>query len=198
MSVAAVVLAAGGSRRMGAPKQLLRFDGQSLLRNAINTALKANCDPVVVVLGAAGDRLRDEASVLSAIIIDNPDWEEGPGTSIRAGMPAVGDAEAVVFLLCDQPFVSAWHIQSLVKTWRESGLPMAASAYADTLGVPAIFDETRFRELRRLPSESGAKKLLLAQPDLVAAVPFPDGAVDLDTPADAARARMEWIAGDRR
>jgi len=170
---------------MGQPKQLLRFDGQSLLRRTTAAALTAGCDPVVVVLGALGNPLRDELSGLPAIVLDNPDWEQGPGTSIRCGMTAIGTADAVTFLVCDQPFVDAEHLKRLIHAWRESGLPMAASAYADAIGVPALFDASCFADLRQLPPESGAKKLLLRHRERVAAVPFPGGAFDLDTPEDA-------------
>jgi molybdenum cofactor cytidylyltransferase len=187
MSVAAIVLAAGGSSRMGRPKQLLPFDGRTLLRRVVAAALDAGCHPVVVVLGAFRELLRQESSDLPVAAIDNPDWEAGPGTSINAGMTAIGAADAVVFLVCDQPFVDARHIQRLIDAWRASGLPMAASAYADTLGVPALFDASCFADLRAVAPHEGAKKLLTNRPNLVAAVSFPAGAVDLDTPEDLRR-----------
>jgi molybdenum cofactor cytidylyltransferase len=189
MSVAAVVVAAGGSRRMGRPKQLLPFGGRSLLRRAAEAALGAGCDPVVVVLGASAELLREETAGWAVTVIDNPDWEQGPGTSVRAGMTKVEYAEAVLFLVCDQPFVDAEHLDRLINAWRESGLPMAASSYAETVGVPALFASSCFDDLRGLPPQAGAKKLLVSQPDRVAAVLFPAGAIDLDTPEDVANLR---------
>jgi CTP:molybdopterin cytidylyltransferase MocA len=90
--VAAVVLAAGGSTRMGRPKQLLPWRGRSLLWRAADVALEAGCSPVVVVLGAAADRLRPELDGIPVTVVENPDWEQGPGTrsgpgSTRSGRP---------------------------------------------------------------------------------------------------------------
>jgi molybdenum cofactor cytidylyltransferase len=188
MSVAAVVLAAGGSSRMGRPKQLLTIGGESLLRRAARTALNVGCDPVVLVLGASAGVLRGDLFDLPVAVVDNADWEAGPGTSVRAGMSALEAAEAVLFLACDQPFVDVKHLWGLINAWRASGLPMAASAYADTLGVPALFAASYFARLRNLPACAGAKKLLVSRPEHVAAVSFPAGAIDFDTPADVARA----------
>jgi len=185
VNVAAVILAAGASRRMGQPKQLLPFDGQSLLRRTTAAALTAGCDPVVVALGALRNRLRDELSGLPAIVLDNPDWEQGHGTSMRCGLTAIGTADAVMFLVCDQPFLDAEHLKCLIDAWRESGLPMAASAYAGAIGVPALFDASCFADLRQLPPESGAKVLLLRHRERVTTVSFPGGAFDVDTPEDA-------------
>lgn len=184
--VAAVVLAAGRASRMGRPKQLLLFHGRSLLRRTVEVALSAGCDPVVVVLGANADRLRPELDGLAVVVVENPEWEDGPGTSVRAGTAAAEaeGADAVVFLLCDQPLVDAEHIRRLAGAHQKSGRPMAASGYSETVGVPALFARERFPDLRALVPSAGAKQLLARTPDAVAVVPFPAGAVDLDTPED--------------
>jgi len=193
--VAAVVLAAGGSTRMGRPKPLLPWGGRSLLRHAVGVALDAGCEPVVVVLGAAADRLRAELDGIPVVTAENPDWELGPGTSVRAGVDAVGPADAVVFLACDQPLVDAVHVRRLIDARRASGRPMAASEYAGSAGVPALFARECFPDLRALPAGSGAKQLLARRPDLVAVVPFPAGTVDLDTPEDYERFTREQPHG---
>src|SRR5947199_10199355 len=101
--VAVAVLAAGGSTRMGRPKQLLPFGGRSLLRHAAEAAVAAECGPVVVILGAGADRLRPELDGLPVAVAVNPEWELGPGTSVRAAVGAVelaAEVGAIVFLLC--------------------------------------------------------------------------------------------------
>jgi molybdenum cofactor cytidylyltransferase len=187
VTVAAVILAAGGSTRMGRPKQLLPWCRRSLLRHVVDVAGEAGCDPVVVVLGAAADRLRPELDGLSVTTVENPEWEAGPGTSVRVGIGAVGTADAVVFLTCDQPFVDAGHVRRLIEAHRRTGQPMAASGYDGTAGVPALFAWPCFPELTGLAPQAGARQLLARYPRRVETVPFPAGAIDLDTPADYAR-----------
>jgi molybdenum cofactor cytidylyltransferase len=196
-NVAAVVLAAGGSTRMGRPKQLLPWDGRTLLRHAVEVAGEAGCDPVVVVLGAAADRLRPELDGLPVTVVENPVWEQGPGSSVRVGLTAVGPADAVVFLVCDQPLVDAAHVRRLIVAERTTGRPMAASQYEDTLGVPALFARECIADLRALPPGAGARQLLARRPEAVAVVPFPAGAIDLDTPADYERLVREQPHGHR-
>lgn len=189
--VAAVVLAAGGSTRMGRPKQLLPWRGRSLLRHAVEVAREAGCDPVVVVLGAASDQLRPELDGVPVTVAENPEWERGPGTSVRAGLDAVGPADTVVFLVCDQPLVDAAHVRRLIEARQATGRPMAASEYGGTVGVPALFTRECFSALTAMDPAAGAKQVLTRQPDAVAAVPFPAGECDVDTPADYERLTVE-------
>jgi molybdenum cofactor cytidylyltransferase len=196
-AVTAVVLAAGGSTRMGRPKQLLPWGGRSLLRHAVDVAAAGGCDPVVVVLGAAADRLRTELDGVPVVPAENPDWGLGPGTSVRVGLEAAGAVDAVVFLACDQPLVDAAHVRRLIDAHRTSGRPMAASGYADSAGVPALFARECFPDLRALPAGAGAKQLLARRPDDVAVVPFPAGAIDLDSPEDYERFTREQPHGHR-
>jgi molybdenum cofactor cytidylyltransferase len=185
--VAAVVLAAGGSTRMGRPKQLLPWRGRSLLRHAADVALAAGCSPVVVILGAAAERLRPDLAGTPVTVVENPEWELGPGTSVRAGLTAIGPADAVVFLACDQPRVDAEHIGRLIAAHQATSRPMAASGYGGTVGVPALFGRECFPALMDLPPAAGAKQLLTRHPELVAVAPFPAGECDIDTPADYQR-----------
>jgi molybdenum cofactor cytidylyltransferase len=186
---AVVVLAAGGSSRMGRPKQLLPVGGTSLLRRAAELAVE--CGPAVVVLGAGAERLVSELDGLPVTVAENPDWDRGPGTSVAAGMTAIDESsDAVVFLLCDQPAVTVAHVRRLIAAHETAGLPMAASGYGGSVGVPALFARELFPALRALDPAAGAKRLLARNPDRVAVIPFPDGAIDLDTPADYER----WLA----
>lgn len=191
---AVVVLAAGASRRMGQPKQFLPFRGRTLLRHAVDVARLARARPIVVVLGAEAGALAAELAGQPVVVAENPAWELGPGTSVRAGVAAVEaqpePADSVILMTCDQPFVTAAHLLRLVEARAGAGLPMAASEYAGEAGVPAVFAREWFPALSALDPTQGAKPLLVQRPELVARVPFPAAAIDLDTPEDYER----WAA----
>jgi molybdenum cofactor cytidylyltransferase len=187
-SVTALVLAAGASSRMGSPKALLRWQGTTLLRHVASVALESACDEVVVVLGSESERLRRELGDLPVHIAETQQWREGMSASLRAGVEAATlqapGCGALLVLLVDQPHVSPQLIEKLLAARSRTGLPMAACAYSDTLGPPALFDRSLFPALLELTGDRGAKSLLLRDPADVAPVSFPEGARDLDTPAD--------------
>ena len=159
-SVGAIVLAAGSSTRMGAPKQALRFRGQSLLRRAVLNALAAGCRPVIVVTGAHAEQSRAELEGLDAREAENPQWESGMGSSIRAGIAALlaadADSTAAILMLCDQPFVTSNFLQKLISERRATGRPIVAAQYGGSFGAPALFDRELFAELARLEDATGA------------------------------------------
>lgn len=189
--VGAVILAAGSSSRMGRPKQLLRFDGETLLRRAALAALGGGCDPVVVVTGAHAERMRDELSGLDVLEVENPRWETGMGSSVGAGveklLEAQPGADAVVLLLCDQPFVTHEVVAGLVSTRRDTGRDVVASQYGESFGVPALFGRALFDELTRLEGHAGAKQVIQRHAASAHFVPFPGGEIDVDTPDDFSR-----------
>jgi molybdenum cofactor cytidylyltransferase len=187
-SIAAMVLAAGGSARMGSAKQLLQIDGESLVHRITRAAIDVPCKPVVVVTGANADAVSEAVSDLPVHRAINPTWQNGMGESIRRGLAKILEAEsktdAVMVLLCDQPRVDAAVLRNLVIAFRSAGKPMAACAYAGTIGPPCCFAKSKFEELLSLPDDHGAKRLLLANPSQVTTFPWPAGESDLDTPAD--------------
>ena len=189
--IGAVILAAGASSRMGRPKQLLEYGGQTLVRRAVLTARAAGCKPVVIVTGAHGKELKEELHGLNLREANNPEWESGIGSSIRAGIQAVVKANdkvtALVLMLCDQPFVTSDVLSGLITAHREGGGEIVASSYGVTIGVPALFGKPFFTELVRLESGAGAKRVIRRHLTQVHLLPFPQGEVDLDTPADFAR-----------
>lgn len=196
--IAVVVLAAGASTRMGTPKQLLSHEGQSLLRRAAAVALNSICRPVVVVVGAHAEMLRRELNELPVRVVENERWPEGMSSSIRAGVEALkdddesaGGPEAVVLMVCDQPFVNSELINELVNAYRSGRAPIVASEYDGNRGVPALFSRLMYRELITLGGAEGAKHLIARHADEVVAVPFARGVFDVDTPADYARLRAE-------
>ncbi|MFM8336248.1 MAG: NTP transferase domain-containing protein [Opitutaceae bacterium] len=183
-----VILAAGASRRMGSPKQLIEIDGRPLLVRAIEAALAAPVWPVVVVLGANATAIRPVIGHLPVLVVDNPAWAEGMASSIREGVATLRQfsrtLDAAVLALCDQPGFSAASVESLLAAHRATGRGIVAARYAGRLGAPALFTRGHFAALSALTGEEGARDLLNADPTLVAAVDLPELARDLDTPAD--------------
>lgn len=190
-NVGAIILAAGGSRRFGRPKQLLAFQNESLVRRSVRVAAEAGIASVAVVAGESIDAIKGEVRETSAAVVENRDWQRGLGTSIRCGLRhlrAFGpDLEAVVIIACDQPFVAASTIAALLAERKRSGQPIVAASYAGTLGIPALFDRSCFEALLALADDSGAKALIESRPDEVAQIKFEQGAIDIDTPADFER-----------
>ncbi|NOK19628.1 nucleotidyltransferase family protein [Corallococcus carmarthensis] len=187
MTVAVVVLAAGGSSRLGQPKQLLHHEGTSLVRRAVRNALAASPE-VVVVLGARREDVAAELDGLPVRCVDNPDWALGQGSSLHTGLRALPpDVDGAVLMLCDQLRVDAAHLRSLIATFERSRAPIVASAYAGTRGVPALFSRALFPELESLPPTDGARRLIARDPSRVVEVPLPGGEEDVDTAEDALR-----------
>jgi molybdenum cofactor cytidylyltransferase len=182
-----VVLAAGASTRMGTPKQLLIYQGKTLIRRAAETALASVCDPVVVVLGASALTVGNELE-LPVIVTRNREWETGMSSSVRAGLEALLAAdngiEGVVMMLCDQPFVTLALIDRLVERRLQTGKSIVATDYHRTYGVPALFAREFFPELAGLTGDQGARRIIQKHTHDMASVLFTDAAIDVDTPHD--------------
>jgi molybdenum cofactor cytidylyltransferase len=183
-----IVLAAGGSSRFGQPKQLASYGGKTLLRRAVETALASVYAPVIVVLGAQAEQMRLELEGLRVTICENARWEEGMTSSIQAGMEAIPtEADGTAIMLCDQPLLTPEVLNALAAKLVETQAPLAACEYGNTLGVPALFTRPLYAEIFALSGTEGAKAIIRRHASLVAHVPFPDGAVDIDTPEDFSR-----------
>lgn len=192
--VAAVVLAAGASQRMGQLKQLLPWgdDDRPMLRRVAQAALAAPVDEVIVVLGHAAECIAPALDGLSARIVVNPAWADGLSTSIRAGLDAVSPAiQAVLFVLADQPRLTPQIMDALVARFRRTRAPIVVPAVGGRRGAPALFARPLFDELRAVQGDRGGRDLVARHPELVAAVELPDAALltDIDTPDDYRR----WI-----
>ena len=207
--IGAVVLAAGGSSRLGRPKQLVVHDGLPLVARAARAALRAGTEPVVVVLGAGEAAVRAALSGRPVVIEANPRWADGMGTSVAAGVRALlaraPAVRGVLVTLVDQPLVGGAELRGLVDAWAraeaqagERGTPatIAAAAYAGTVGVPAVFGRAHLDALCALPAAAGAARLLRGAGASVCPVSMPEAAVDVDTPADLER--LGSLAGRRR
>ena len=185
-SVALLLLAAGASTRMGRPKQLLPYHGRTLLRHAAETAVATGCAPIVLVTGALHDALVDEIDDLPIQTVHNPEWQSGMASSIRTGLMAVAGASAVLIMLTDQPLVTPELLMQLLARQQQTQAPIVAATYGDTVGVPAVFDQTMIPRLLQLQGQQGANRLISRLGDAVGRVPFPAGLLDVDTPEEYA------------
>lgn len=177
----AIIPAAGASTRLGQPKQLVVFMGETLVQRAVNLALRAGCTRVVVVQGAV------PLAVKHAEVVTCERWKEGPGASLKTGLTRVGTQAGVLVLLADQWRIEAAQLAQLI----DSGAEVAAAAYAGIVGVPAWFPPSRAHVLRSLDDAQGARRWLASNADLVRAVAMPEAEEDLDTPEALERLRAE-------
>ncbi len=187
-NTAIIILAAGGSSRFGKTKQLLHFNNKTLLQHVIDEAVESGAEPVIVVAGANAEEVSKEINKEQVQIVFNDKWEEGMASGIVAGVKKAitlnNDIEKVIIAVCDQPFVSSGLFQQLYKKQKKGVQHIVASAYADTIGTPALFTQKYFDALLSLTGDEGAKKILKANEDDVVTVDFPQGVIDIDTQKD--------------
>ncbi|HSK12505.1 MAG TPA: nucleotidyltransferase family protein [Phnomibacter sp.] len=183
-----VILAGGQSSRLGSPKQLLPFRDGTLLRHAAQIALEAGCGPVMVVTGSNAEAMNRELAGLDIEIVHNPDWAEGMASTLRTGLRALQEkypgVDGVVFMVCDQPFVTRSVLLCLTDRQKETGKGITASSYGGKAGTPALFHRAYFEKLLTLKGDKGARTLMAEYPHDVALVPFAEGAIDIDTKED--------------
>ena len=186
-----ILLAAGESRRMGSPKQLLSYKGSSLIRHATKETIASICNPIIVVLGANSDRLTPEINDLSLHIAYNSQWQQGMSASIATGINTLLeiniDFDAVIVALADQPLITAHVYDRLIERYYSNRLQAVASNYSDTIGVPALFDRSLLLKLLNMKHQGGAKQILNQYSDRAFNLDLPEAAIDIDTPADYQR-----------
>jgi len=191
-----IILAAGASVRLGTPKQLLNFRGETLLRRIARESLESVCRPIVVVFGHEPDKFKNELKNLDVWIVENSGWKAGMGSSLKVGLKKLLDINkslhGAVITVCDQPFVTALTINELVETHQKSEAFIVASEYRQTLGVPALFDRKIFIYLQNIENSGGAKQIINQFPAKTISFSFPDGAIDVDTPDDYARLSSQF------
>ena len=186
-----MVLAAGSSKRMGSPKQLLPVEGRPLLELVVASACGARLDEVLVVLGANADAILDRIDLDRAEVVRNPDHAAGMSSSLRSGLAAVAaDVDRAVVILGDQPDVSAQLLDRLLELQARSGLPAAALSFDGLLHPPVVLMRELWDDLRSLEGDVGCRALIRARPELVATLPVSGSSrhpVDIDTPEDYER-----------
>ncbi len=179
MAFGVVVLAAGGSARMGRAKQLLPYLGHSLVEHAARTALASGAAEVIVVVGAHADEVRARLRNLKVRVVLNAEWAEGMGGSVAKGVAALSDAiDTAVVALGDQPRITPAHLRIL----GEHGGRIVASSYDGVVGAPCAFARSEFSRLVALRGDEGARSLIRAED--VATIPFAAANLDVDTPLD--------------
>ncbi len=182
-----IILAAGASQRLGQPKQLLQFEGKTLLRRAVETAIETNYQ-TVVVLGANFEKTKAEIEELKVEICFNENWQDGMSSSLKTGLKKLLEVapnlSALIVALCDQPFINSTILNGLAKTFEKTNAPIVASEYAETIGVPALFSRFVFDELLNLSADEGAKQIIKKHLAAVETISVPQAEIDIDTMAD--------------
>ena len=183
-----IILAAGAATRMGRPKQLLSYQGRSLILHAVEVALASLCQPIIVVLGAYVEQIKPELMPKAVQVVENSQWQEGMSSSIRAGISMLlktnSKVDAVIISLADQPLVSPQIFNQLIQSYQETQKVIIASKYNETTGVPALFSNALFPELMQLEGDKGAKALIQKYIDTGLILLIPEAAIDIDTPDD--------------
>lgn len=192
VKAAAIILAAGSSRRLGTPKQLAVVGGAPLLTRSMQVCSEAGLSPLFVVLGANAPQIEAGCSLLGASVLQNDAWASGVASSIRVGIAAAEryDIDSAVITTCDMPFVTAAHLRALVALARAEHRDTGSEA-DNWKGVPACFLRASFFRLLQLDGDTGARKLLEHAPTVHLRNPL-----DVDTPQDLATAREHRTAPD--
>jgi len=168
---------------LGEPKQLLPWKQGTLIENVVGSALALPCEPVIVVLGAEHKPIRSVLPPNIKVVV-NPHWSEGVGSSIRKGVGILNklhpESRGVLFLSCDQPLIERKQLIKMLMVFEKSDKSILAAAYADTVGIPAIFARNWFPKLCGLKGDQGAKILLKHHPDELATLPLPEARWDID------------------
>jgi molybdenum cofactor cytidylyltransferase len=187
--IAAIVAAAGESRRFGSPKLLATIDHQPLIRLAVERVLQAKLNPVIVVLGRHGENVRRALVGLPVQFTENPDPSLGLGSSIAAGIRALpADTNAVIITLGDQPFLETRILEELADAWRRAQAMIVVPAFRGQRAPPVLFSREVFPELLELRGEAGGREIIDRDSSRVHVVhfdmPMP---ADVDTPEDLSR-----------
>jgi len=187
-NIAVVVLAAGGSTRLGRPKQLVEFKGKTLLKHTMDEVDDLGFQTKILVLGARQEEIQNKIDPKGFKVVINTDWEQGMASSINVGLKAaIAEEEGlnhVLFLVSDQPFLERANLIKLVHTQLTQHPKATYSKYGDNIGVPAIFSKEAFPLLLQLEGDEGAKKLTRMEDFNYCAETFKKGGFDVDTEED--------------
>jgi molybdenum cofactor cytidylyltransferase len=186
--IATIILAAGGSDRIGRTKQLLPWRGEPLVRHVARAAIEGGIKKIFVVVGAAGDEIKQVLSDLPVTFVDNFDWQRGQSSSLKAGLAVLPvETGAVIFLLADQPHVSPMLIQALIEKHASTLAPIIAPLVDGQRGNPVLFDRETFRDLQTIQGDSGGRELFSQYP--IHWIDWHDAGIlqDIDTEEDYQR-----------
>ncbi|MBA2113595.1 nucleotidyltransferase family protein [Bremerella alba] len=193
-----LVLAAGGSRRLGQPKQLLNFQGRPLICHVVDQLTTIGIQHIVVVLGSDGRLIEQELSNFpqdNMEVIFNHEWTSGQASSLMLGIRHIErlpvEDQRLMIALCDQPFITATHYQLLKASLDDGTVDVAATNYSTGGGVPAVVRRRCWRYLlASIKGDQGAKGWIRGLPSpAVKLVNAPLATIDIDTPSDLSRLR---------
>jgi molybdenum cofactor cytidylyltransferase len=188
-NIAVVILAAGASKRMGSPKQLLNWGDETLITHAIQKALMLNSEEVIVVLGANYELIKQGIQHFPITILNNKEWKFGLGKSIACASNYLKNqkenSEGMLIMLVDQPFITTSYLQELISHFSVNKNQIIATSYQkENYGVPALFDNHYFEQLSKLNDDFGAKYILKDNEIFIKALIPPVNNVDLDNKED--------------
>lgn len=191
--IAAVVLAAGVSSRMGRPKQTLAIGGVPMLERVLRTLRSSKVGRIVVVLGAHSEEVRKSVEFADEVVVENPKFAEGMSESLRLGIRNVGEAEAAIIALGDQPFVLPGTVDKIVEAYERTGATIVVPTYLGTRGNPVLFDRSFFPQIEKIRGDIGAKSVVQRNAANVLEVEVDDNGVlvDMDTTSDIERLKSE-------
>jgi molybdenum cofactor cytidylyltransferase len=193
--VAAIVLAAGQSRRMGFPKALLPIAAHTFAEHVIGALAASRAAAIYLVLGSDAERIRREIDVTPAQVVVNEQWELGQLSSLAAGLRALpaGDYDAVIMALVDHPLIEPGVVDAVIAAFEATGRPIVVPVHDGRRGHPVLFAARLVPELLAAPLAEGARAVVRAHADEVLEVPAPAPGVlaDVDTPELYA----QWVLG---
>lgn len=187
-TITILLLAAGESSRLGEPKQLLNFDGKMLLQHFIDISINSLAESVILILGAYGQTIQNKLDAQKIHVVHNLNWKDGLSSSISVGLNCALElnpqTEAVVLVLCDQPYLTTAILNEIINKHINSDKPIVNCQYSYTNGPPTLFHKRMFSHLRDLESSHGAKSVVSKFIQEVASIEFPNGHIDIDTRTD--------------
>jgi molybdenum cofactor cytidylyltransferase len=189
MQLGLVILAAGRSERMGFTKQNVVFKDKTMLQHLLHEALMSDYLPITVVVGANKKDIVPNFEKLPITIIDNPKAQTGMGSSIKMGLIGTymteKNIEGILFMTSDMPLIKTSYLKAMAYALEnEKDAELVVSRYGGSLGIPALFRRSLFEEILLLKDENGAKGLIEKHTEKAFIIDFPEGEIDLDTPAD--------------
>lgn len=191
----AIVLAAGGSRRLGRAKQLLTREGETLVHRAVRLAAATHPMRLLLVTGAHADPVRGALAGLAVEVLFNADWEEGLASSLRVAASALDTSDASCLILgCDQPALEQDHLQRLLEGAASAPSRCSATSHANAPGIPAVVTAALLKEARNLDGDRGLRASLRRLPaEAIYLLQAPELQFDLDTPADVEKAIIDGL-----
>lgn len=185
--ISIILLAAGQSSRLGKPKQLLTYQGKTLLQHTIDIVVDLPYS-TTLVLGAYMEKILASLHLSNITIAVNKNWDEGLASSIRCGLNHVinhnPDTEAIILVLCDQPFLTKEVLSNIVRKYDETQSAIVHSIFKEAFGPPTLFHKSLFPYLMDLKGNQGAKKIVDMFHEKVTHIHFPEGDIDIDTQSD--------------